>query len=276
MLSRTYLPPRDVYRQPAIIADYLMADYLEASEKRIINLLGSAVAQMRMLDIAIGAGRTTRHFAPLVREYVGLDYSEPMIDICKRDLAESIRNAEFFVADMRDLSCFRRQSFDFVLISYNAIGAMSHEDRQLVYREVNRVCKPGGYFFFSAHNLQSVDELFGLKSLLNKLSPLHPKQSYWRLREWFLRRLIYNSPTLYPRLKRYPYCIFNDGAHGGLFQHYYITPAEQIRQLEPFFEGIRIFGRDGHELAAGESMVNLTSAWLFYLCNSRALNVSAA
>ena len=35
-----------------------------------------------MLDIGVGTGRTTMHFAGLVKEYVGVDYSSALIQAC--------------------------------------------------------------------------------------------------------------------------------------------------------------------------------------------------
>lgn len=269
MLPALASPPQEVYRDPKVVASYLGAHYLEDPEQRVIQILRSQLTTMSMLDIAIGTGRTTEYFASLVKTYVGVDYSETMIDTCRKKLATTFPDATFAIADMRNLNAFPNHSFDFVLISYNAISAMSHEDRQLVYREVHRVCKSGGYFFFSAHNLQSVDHLFGLSSLLSGLSPLHPKMNYWHFRSWFLRRFIYNAPFVYPEMKHHGHFVLNDGAHEGRLQHYYIKPAEQCEQLKPYFENIRVFKRSGYEVEANENMADLNDAWLFYLCNHR-------
>lgn len=271
MLPSKQPKPLDVYSDPKVIASYLNADYLENPERRVTELLHDELPEIKMLDIAIGTGRTTRYFAPLVKEYVGIDFSAAMIDMCKKNNADKFSNAQFSVTDMRELKAFANYSFDFVLISYNAISAMNHRDRLKVFQEVHRVCKPGGHFFFSAHNLQCVDDLFGLAPLISKLSPLHPKQAYWRTREWFFRRFIYNPPTAYPAMKRNGRAVLNDGAHEGRLQHYYVKPTEQVDQLKVNFQNIRVFKRSGVEVISPAELPTITDGWLFYFCTNRKL-----
>lgn len=52
-----------------------------------------------MLDIAVGAGRTTLHFASLIKSYVGIDYSSGMITECKKSLGDSLDDARNVDAD---------------------------------------------------------------------------------------------------------------------------------------------------------------------------------
>ncbi len=67
---------------------------------------------MDMLDIGVGGGRTTRHFAPLARTYLGVDYSAAMIARCKREFP----SFRFAVADARRLAFAADESYDLVLV----------------------------------------------------------------------------------------------------------------------------------------------------------------
>jgi ubiquinone/menaquinone biosynthesis C-methylase UbiE len=257
-----------VYQDLHVVAEYCSQDYLEKPEAVVIERLRDRLADMRMLDIAVGGGRTTHYFAPLVKEYVGIDYSEEMIAACRRRFWQQAQSLRFLTCDMRRLDIFEDHCFDFVLISFNAISAISHEDRLQTFADIHRVCKAGGYLLFSAHNLQSAHRLFALKNSLRPLLPLHPKIIYWNLRRWFLRRFIYNPITIMSDLRRNEYAVFNDGAHDFRLQHYYVRPAEQLRQLERFFTDIQVFAQSGAEIDRA-ALAGAEDGWLFYFCVNR-------
>ena len=104
----------------------------------------------RLLDIGVGAGRTTEYFAGLADEYVGLDLSPAMVEAC----GARFPDVRFEVADVRDLSRFPDGSFDVVLFSFNGVDCVgSDADRQRAFAEMRRVCAEGGRLFFSSKNL---------------------------------------------------------------------------------------------------------------------------
>ena len=113
-------------------------------ELSILEELRTELPNFRMLDIGVGAGRTTKHFAGLVKEYVGVDYSITMIKACR----EKFPQYRLEVADARNLSLFDDAYFDFVLFSFNGIDAVEHQDRLAILREIRRVLRKGGYFCF--------------------------------------------------------------------------------------------------------------------------------
>src|ERR1700756_2475583 len=82
-------------------------------EGTILRLLLPELRTARMLDLGVGGGRTTLHFAKCVREYVGVDYSESMIRECRRRFATSPEPFSFVVCDARSLKMFASGSFDF-------------------------------------------------------------------------------------------------------------------------------------------------------------------
>jgi len=267
------MDPKAVYERPEVIATYEHADYLETPERNLLEALRPSLPDMSMLDIAVGAGRTTRHFAPLVRRYVGLDFSQSMIDLCNRRFGGKLSNASFMLADMRDLHCLGKERFDLVLISYNSISPLGHDDRLRVFGNVRRVCRPGAWFLFSAHNLHCLPRLYGLQELLSQLSLRYPRESYARLRGWFLRRFIYDQVLSYRHWMHGGYRVLNDGAHSGRLHHYYVTAAEQVAQLSEYFDEIAVFRASGERLQIDASAEPADDHWLFYLCRTPPLQV---
>src|SRR4051812_22409424 len=146
---------RSAYESSDIVAVYARREDLQKPEQQILNLLADRLPRMRMLDLAVGAGRTAYHFLPRAADYIGLDYSSRMIDACRCRFPA--RANCFRIGDMRSLGPFRGDGFDFVLCSFNGIDCMDHDDRLQVLREVRRVSRTGAYFGFSSHNLRGVD-----------------------------------------------------------------------------------------------------------------------
>lgn len=264
----------NVYTDPDVVSSYLHADYLEAAEARVIRLFKDGWQDMDMLDIAVGAGRTTQYFAPLVKTYTGVDYSEGMISACKEKFSKDFPNAHFDVADMRSLSGLQDNSFSFVLISYNAISALDHAGHQKTLREVHRVLRPGGHLFFSIFNLPSVYRrggLFHIDYLFRNISFFKPKHSYWVLTDFLRRRIIYHTPVdFYWRWKKAPSAMITDGSHNFRLKHYYVRANKELSDLSRHFENIRVFDRDGDELTDDTERNRSQSDWLFYLCANKA------
>jgi len=267
--------PRLVYRSQDVVAAYKDADYLEAPERYLLNALEPALSRMSMLDIAVGAGRTSRYFAARVGRYVGIDFSDEMIRLCTERFGSDLPNATFMVADMRDLGCLQNERFDLVLISFNGISVLAHEERLKVFRAIRNLCQPGAYFLFSAHNLHCVPKLFGVLGLLAQLSLRRPKQSYSLLREWLLRRFVYCRVLSYKHWLSNGHQVLNDGAHGGRLLHYYVTPAEQVAQLTGTFEDVRVLRRNGEEFHVDGAAEPADDYWLFYLCRAAAVSSPA-
>jgi SAM-dependent methyltransferase len=165
-----------------------------------------------MLDIGVGGGRTTRHFAPLVHSYIGVDLSERMVRVSRRRFPRE----RFEMADVRALP-FADSSFDFVLFSFNGLDYVPPEDRRRALREIRRVGRAGGWFCFSAHNLL----------WLSRKTP----------RAWLVRRM--NDPDLVARDE----AVLQDGALLFGLSTYYVRPSLQIEQLrEAGFGDVRMFG----------------------------------
>ncbi|HWO41630.1 MAG TPA: class I SAM-dependent methyltransferase [Candidatus Eisenbacteria bacterium] len=87
MLSFRSRRNNQVWRDPAVVAEYARAADLQPAERTVLALLEPALASMDMLDIGVGGGRTALHFAHRMRLYVGIDYSPEMIAACRARLA---------------------------------------------------------------------------------------------------------------------------------------------------------------------------------------------
>lgn len=254
-----------VYRQAAVAAGYARQSHLQPPEETILRLMLPTLPQARMLDLGVGGGRTTLHFAKWVREYVGADYAASMIEECRRRFADYPRSLAFTVCDARDMRQFAVGSFDFVLFSFNGIDYVGHADRLTALKEIRRVGKPGAWFCFSSHNLNSGTSLFEWRQILS-LNPRRAKQTVKRL----LLRLHYNANLRAADVRTAPYLVLNDGAHGRQLHTYYIRPEAQLDQLSEDFTDVRVFALStGDEITDRAALRENRDGWLYYLCRMR-------
>lgn len=148
-----------LYRTGRVVRYY--QDYaargLTVPEKYCLDVV-PATDRGSILDIGIGGGRTTGPLSAMFQQYVGIDYSQPMIASAKRLHPDR----DLLVMDARHLEF--DDPFDCVMFSYNGIDSVSYADRQLIFSEVKKVLKPGGHFIYSTHNLQH----WGTDGWLNK------------------------------------------------------------------------------------------------------------
>ena len=250
------------YAASSIVRYYAYLKRLQPAEETVLAWLREQLFEMKMLDLGVGGGRTTQHFAPLVGEYIGLDYSPEMIAACKQRFSLTEPAVSLEVGDARDLSRFRDNYFDFILFSFNGIDYISHCDRLQVFQEINRVGKSGGYFCFSSHNIQSLEQEFDWR---NKLS-FNPVSSYVKLVMWAILRG-YNLSINLDKLKASDYVIIRDEPHNFRLHTYYVRPAEQIHQLESHFQDIKIYSwKTGKDISIGSELTSNIDMWLYYFC----------
>ncbi|MCX9010988.1 MAG: class I SAM-dependent methyltransferase [Candidatus Methanoperedens sp.] len=249
---------KEVYEAEDVVSSYTTESSLSEPEKTVLNIFKDRLKNMRMLDIGIGGGRTTCNFAHIAKEYVGIDYSGNMINACKKRFPTPPESISFRVCDVRSMRIFEDNYFDFVLFSYNGIDVISHMDRLKALQEIERVCRIGGYFCFSSHNLQGIDQLFTPQLSANPIRTLKKIAKYFLLR-----------PTI-KKLKQSRYAMIRDGAHNHRLVHYYIKPKEQIEQLSSAgFRNVRVYSLDGKEIEDKSRLGTITDTlWLYYLCEA--------
>lgn len=107
---------------------------------------------IRVLEIGCATGYYALHFADNCKEYVGVDLFPPHIEIFKQKIAENnLSNVSCQVGDGTNLVNIADNSFDVVC----CFGPMYHlppDERELVFIECKRICKPDGIIAFAYIN----------------------------------------------------------------------------------------------------------------------------
>jgi ubiquinone/menaquinone biosynthesis C-methylase UbiE len=244
-----------------IVKNYSIQDQLQKPEETILNIFRDKLKDMKMLDIGVGAGRTTRHFAHLTKQYIGIDYSKNMIETCRKKFQKLVEGHSFMVCDARAMTIFENSCFDFILFSFNGLDYISNEDRLKTLREIKRVGKKGGRFCFSSHNLNTDLE----NSFKIKFTP-NPIKLTYRVCYYLSFKLL--TMNFKRRREHAQYLIINDGAREFRLSTYYIKPEAQINQLTHLgFKDIKIFSlSDGKEIKDKSVLNTVKDSWLYYLC----------
>lgn len=264
-----------LYNSDKISANYAERDYLEEAEEAILEELEADLKNMDMLDMGVGGGRTTRYFAPLAGSYIGADYARAMIKICN----DKYKGKHLFLeSDARSMDELSDNSFDFVLFSFNGIDSFTHEDRIIALKEIRRVLKNNGYFCFSSHNLnwENLSDIFRFKSSKIKLSKNAglkgcielPKErikfSHRTIRLSYLNRSFIMKNFIEEFKENGRGSLYDNSLHGKA-SIYYITRAEQIRQLESSgFINIQTYSREGIKTDIRGQLNK--GGWIYYFC----------
>jgi len=250
---------QSTYESPDIVALYARPDGLQKPEQTLLAQLGPSLGAMDMLDIGVGGGRTTRHFAPLARTYLGIDYSTAMITRCKREFP-SLR---FAVADARRLEFAADESYDFVLFSYNGIDHLDRGERTMALTEMRRVLRPGGLMIFSSHNanfLPAIVDRFRFR--------IHPslretlRSFKWSSVFWAKNGLLqYRMPLASGRV--------HDGTH--TFRSsalYYVRPDIGVAELRRLgMVDIACAGNESRDFVPGDDprLEQDSNPWIYYM-----------
>ncbi|MEK6805795.1 MAG: class I SAM-dependent methyltransferase [Pseudomonadota bacterium] len=137
------------YNAKTTVERYTRLQALFPAEQQIFD----AHAQQfggRVLDIGIGAGRTTHTLLPRCREYVGIDFSASMVQRAKA----KFQSGEFLTMDMRTCpAALSGRMFDAILISFNSIDYLPWEDRNQLLTALRALLHPCGVLAFSTHIL---------------------------------------------------------------------------------------------------------------------------
>jgi len=262
-----------LYNTESISKDYAVRDYLGPAERTVLEMLRPELSGMDMLDMGVGGGRTTKYFAPLVRNYTGADYAIAMVDIC----LDKYGNDYYFLnCDARDMEEISDNSYDFVLFSFNGIDSFSHKDRMAALDEIYRILRPDGYFCFSSHNLdwEGLTGIFSFKEkdpegrngsgrfVENISSEIKSACKIVRLN--ILNRSIHMAGHI-SKLRKNKRGHIYDNSLNGQAKIYYINSDEQIRQLEEKgFKNVSTVCRDG--LITSSTILLNNGGWIYYLC----------
>lgn len=122
-----------------------MQGWIDGGERLALLSVADEVRGRPVLDLGVGAGRTSWLLRLLTDDYVGLDWSPEMAEACRAAFpALDVRQG-----DARNLNGFPDAHFALVLFSYNGIDNLDHDGRHQAMAEAARVLAPGGYFIYS-------------------------------------------------------------------------------------------------------------------------------
>ncbi len=104
---------------------------------------------LRVLDLGSGAGRNSFYFAKLGNQVSGLEISKTAIDVARSFARDANLRIDYKRQTIGDIFPYENNTFDIVLdvVSSNSLTEI---EREIYLSEVNRVLKPGGYFFVKA------------------------------------------------------------------------------------------------------------------------------
>lgn len=209
----------------------------------------------KILDIGCGAGRTSHYLRNFTDRYVGVDYSRAMVDFCQRKYPEM----QFRNGDVRDLSNFDDNEFDFVLFSYNGLDYIDHNDRLLALCEIKRVLKTEGLFVFSTHN-RHYNGITVKPTLQLSLNPLRAAKNVLS----YFEQLKNRNELKKKEVQTDEYALLNDNGNNFGLITYYIDKDSQTRQLaDAGFELLEMYKLNGQSLAAKED--DSKSCWIYYV-----------
>ncbi len=209
-----------------------------------------------VLDIGVGTGRTSKYLAPFCKRYVGIELNRDMIDL----FIVKAPQIELIQCDMRNFSGMNKDVFDFVLAPYSAFDSLNHVDRVKMFEDIHEMMSPAGMFVFSTHNRNWAGIGLGPKLEIAK-DPVRMLKNIFAY-----RKASNNRSRMKPLEENHPtYAILNDISHEWLALLYYITRAEQLRQLaEIGFELLEVYDHEGILLPDGAD--DSHCAVLNYVC----------
>ncbi|MES2786184.1 MAG: class I SAM-dependent methyltransferase [Pseudomonadota bacterium] len=254
---------RRAWRDPATVRMYQhLEGWTDPGEQVAVESVAAEMRSLPILDIGVGAGRTTGLLRAISCDYVGIDYTPEMVEACR------VRHpgARVEHMDARDLGAFSDGQFALVVFSYNGIDAVDFADRMRVLREVHRVLRPRGIFLMSAHN-RDAPGVSTQRPRLHLQFSWNPLRLGWRLLQ--LARSWVRSAANYRRFASMTqahgeWTVRNCAAHDFSIVILYTSLAGQKRQLqEAGFVLERVAGSSDGQWVTVD--IDTRNPWLHYI-----------
>lgn len=125
--------------------DHLPDDWWYEGTDVFASLLSSGA---HILDVGCGAGHKTKYFTEKGFKVTGVDFSENLLAIAKREAPD----AEFILADMKDLSKIE-DKFDAVFAQASLLHVPKNEAQAVLSHWTEKV-KPGGYLYVAVKGIR--------------------------------------------------------------------------------------------------------------------------
>lgn len=152
-MNRSRRPSVDeIYARPGVLDRYRPDQGLFPVERMLFARHIGPEADV--LDLGIGAGRTTAALVDDLGSYVGIDLAPIMIDAARSHFP----GTDLRVGDASSLAAFTDGRFDVVVFSFNGIDHLSGPDRRRCLAECARVLRDGGTLILSRHNPRGIAE----------------------------------------------------------------------------------------------------------------------
>lgn len=123
---------------------------LDEHERALLGGFAARWAQLRVLDLGVGTGRTWFAFGRGAGRYTGV---EVVAELARRAVERTRGRAAIVIADAARLP-FGDGGFDIVCFPFNGLDYAEPPTRSRILGEVARVLAPGGYFYFTTHSLE--------------------------------------------------------------------------------------------------------------------------
>jgi len=114
-------------------------------ERSSISTLMGDIGGQQICDLACGQGRITRWLARAGASVVGVDISERLLEIARRDEEEESLGITYVQDDAQRLGRLSDHSFDGVVCTWSLVDI---EDMTACFASVARVLRPEGWFVF--------------------------------------------------------------------------------------------------------------------------------
>ena len=131
-----------------VAEEYAVEGWGDPGEPAAFALAADLARGRPVVDLGVGGGRTTALLRLVSSDYVGIDYTPELVELCRMRHPD----ADIRLGDARDLRRLADGWAGLVVFSNNGIDAVDHEGRQQVLAEAHRVLGPGGVLCYSTLN----------------------------------------------------------------------------------------------------------------------------
>lgn len=206
--------------------------YLDISppERNAFASVTEQFKNKRILDLGVGAGRTTPVLLQISADYTGIDYVPEMVEQCRARFPQ----VNYAHADARSMPQFADRSFDLIVFACNGVSMVDHAGRLAILKEVRRLLAADGVFIFSTYNRNSAehDRWFEPPPFKLSANPVRLAKNMARFAVNLARGL--DNRLRYQRheVRTEEYSIRNDRCHHYATMLYYISMPQQFMQLQ--------------------------------------------